>query len=129
MADITRLVDTSILVDYLRGKLTAERWLDNFAPGELGISVVTAVELMAGCENLREQNRLEKDLAAYPVVWVSNAISATAWEWYCQYRLGDGVGFFDCVIAASAHHLGVPVCTLNEKHFRPFPGTKVERPY
>jgi len=43
--------------------------------------------------------------------------------------MSEGVGFFDCLIAASAYHLDATVCTLNEKHFRPFPGVKVERPY
>jgi predicted nucleic acid-binding protein len=129
MADLTCLVDTTILIDFLRGNEAANAWLDRFADGELAISVITAAELLAGCRNRREQKQVESDLALYPMILVSSAISATAWEWYCQYRLGDGVGFFDCLIGASAHHLGATVYTLNEKHFRPFPGLKVERPY
>ncbi len=126
---ISRLVDTSILVDFLRGSKTAENWLDSFAPGELAISVVTAAELVAGCRNRREQNKVEKDLALYPMLWISSATSATAWEWYRQYHLSEGVGFLDCLIGASAYQHGIVVCTLNEKHFRPFPNTQVERPY
>jgi predicted nucleic acid-binding protein len=125
----SRLVDTSILVDFLRGSKIAENWLGGFASGELAISVVTAAELVAGCRNRREQNKVEKELALYPMLWISSGTSATAWEWYRQYHLSDGAGFLDCLIGASAYHHGVIVCTLNEKHFRPFPNTQVERPY
>ncbi len=126
---VSRLVDTSILVDFLRGSKTAKNWLDSFVPGELAISVVTAAELVAGCRSRREQNKVEKDLALYPVLWVSSATSTTAWDWYRQYHLSDGVGFLDCLIGASAYQLGLVVCTLNDKHFRPFPNMQLERPY
>jgi len=128
MAD-THLVDTSILIDFLRGNQAAKIWLDGFSPGELVISVITAAEIVTGCRNLREQKQVEKELALYPMVLVSGPISETAWEWYRQYRLSQGVGFLDCLIGASAYHTGLIVCTLNEKHFRPFPDLRVERPY
>jgi predicted nucleic acid-binding protein len=129
MDDVTRLVDTTILIDFLRGSETANAWLDRFADGELSVSVITAAELVAGCRNRREQKRVEENLALYPMIFVSSAISATAWDWYRQHHLSDGVGFLDCLIAASAHQYGITVCTLNEKHFRPFPDLLVERPY
>jgi predicted nucleic acid-binding protein len=53
---ITRLVDTSIVIDFLRGSEIAKNWLNSFQAGELAISVVTAAELVAGCRNRREQN-------------------------------------------------------------------------
>lgn len=123
------LIDTTILVDYLRGRKESQAWLGRFDEGELAISVITAAELLAGCRNRQEQKRLEAELEQYALVFTSNAISATAWEWYRQYRLSDGAGFFDCLIGASAYHYGLTVCTLNDKHFRPFPDLKVERPY
>ena len=129
MAEISRLVDTTILIDFFRGHEPAAAWLNRFAGGELAISVVTAAELIQGSRNRHEQKRLETDIASFSLVPISAQISETAWDWYRQYRLKDGVGFFDCLIGASARHLGVPVCTLNEKHFWPFPNLQVERPY
>ena len=128
MAD-AYLIDTTMLVDFLRGKKEAKEWLERFPEGELAISVITAAELLAGCRNKQEQRRLEEELERYSLILASNAISATAWEWYRQYRLSDGVGFFDCLIGASAHHYGLVICTLNDKHFRPLPDLQVERPY
>ena len=129
MADTLYLIDTTILVDFLRGKKEAKAWLEGFAEGELAISVVTAAELLAGCRNRQEQRRLEAELEQYDLILTSTDISSTAWEWYRQYRLSDGVGFFDCLIGASAYHYGLAICTLNDKHFRPLPDVRVERPY
>lgn len=129
MTDPIRLVDSSILIDFLRGNEAADNWLDGFNGGGLAISVVTAVELVTGCRNRSEQKQVEEDLSLYPMVLISTPISETSWDWYRQYRLSHGVGFFDCMIGASAYHMGMIVCTLNDKHFRPFPELQVERPY
>jgi len=72
---------------------------------------------------------VEKELAMYPMIQISGVISLTAWEWYREYPLSHGVGFLDSLIGASAHHYDLIVCTLNDKHFRPLPDLKVERPY
>lgn len=128
-AVLTRLVDTSILVDFLRGNLIAKNWLVQFSEGELAISVVTAAELIAGCRNRREQKQVEEDLEMYPMLWISGSVSAVALDWYRAYRLKDGVGFLDCLIGATAHQHGLTICTLNDKHFRSFPDVQVERPY
>ena len=125
----TRLLDTSIFVDYLRGNEACKEWLNNSVSNDLAYSIVTAAELLAGCRNRREQDMVEKELAIYPMIQISGAISLTAWEWYREYHLSHGVGFLDCLIGASAHHYGLVVCTLNDKHFRPLPDLQVERPY
>ena len=129
MSEITRLVDTSILIDFLRGNETALSWLNGFLPGELTISIITAAELLAGCHNRKEQKAIEKELARFPIIWVSGMESSYAWDWYRHYHLSHGSGFLDCLIAASAQQSNLIVCTLNDKHFRHLPGVQVERPY
>jgi len=129
MANATRLLDTSIFIDYLRGNEACKAWMGNFSTSELAYSVVTAAELLAGCRNSREQDIVEKELALYPMIHISGVISQSALEWYRQFHLSHGTGFLDCLIAASAHHYGLTICTLNDKHFRPLPDIKVERPY
>jgi predicted nucleic acid-binding protein len=128
MAEPSRLLDTSVFVDYLRGGETAKAWISESSM-ELAFSVVTVAELLAGCRNRREQEVIEKELALYPMVHLSGAISQTALEWYRQFHLSNGVGYLDCLIGASAYHYGLVICTLNDKHFRPLPELKVERPY
>jgi predicted nucleic acid-binding protein len=129
MGEILRLLDTSIFVDYLRGNAAARTWLGGFSTDEMAYSVVTAAELFAGCRNARERTAIEKELALYPMIHISGAISQTALDWYREYHFSHGVGFLDCLIGASAYHYGLTLCTLNDKHFRPLPDLKVERPY
>jgi len=129
MTDITRIVDTSIFVDYLRGNETAKEWMSNFPKGELAYSIITGAELVAGCRNRHEQELVEKELALYPMVHLSGMISVTAWDWYRQLHLSHGAGFLDCLIGASAHQYGLTICTLNDKHFKAFADLIVERPY
>ena len=129
MADAARLLDTSIFIDFLRGSDTTKAWIGDFSTGELAYSVITAAELLAGCRNRREQGLVEKELALYPMVHISGAVSQTAFAWYRQFHLSHGIGFLDCLIGASAHQYGLMICTLNDKHFRPLPDLKVERPY
>ena len=129
MAEAARLLDTSVFIDFLRGSDTANTWIGNFSTSELAYSVITAAELIAGCRNRREQDIVERELALYPMIQVSGAVSQTAFEWYRQFHLSHGVGFLDCLIGASAHHYGLIVCTLNDKHFRPLPEVRLERPY
>ncbi len=56
------LVDTDVLIWYLRGHGKAAQYLDTLAT--FGLSVVTYMELVQGCRNKDEMSRLKKDLAA-----------------------------------------------------------------
>jgi len=126
---VTRLIETSVLVDFLRGYSPARSWIDSLPEGDAAISVVTAAELLAGCRNRREQKAVEDELAGYPTIWDSEATSQLALDWYRQFHLSDGVGFLDCLIGAAAYQHSLVLCTLNDKHFRPFPDIRIEQPY
>ena len=45
----SRLIDTAILVDLLRGNALTQSWLDEQPQGAVVISVVIVAELLAGC--------------------------------------------------------------------------------
>ncbi len=40
-----------------------------------------------------------------------------------------GVGFLDCLIAATAYEKNVPIATLNDKHFKQLTDITIIRPY
>ena len=54
------LVDTDVLIWYLRGHEGAARFLEGLP--DLALSVVTYMELVQGCRNRKELERLTKDL-------------------------------------------------------------------
>ena len=126
---VTRLIETSVLVDFLRGHSPARAWIDSLPEGNAAISVVTAAELLAGCRNRREQKAVEDELAGYPTIWDSEATSQLALDWYRRFHLSDGVGFLDCLIGAAAYQHSLVLYTLNDRHFRPFPDIRIEQPY
>ena len=125
----THLIETSIMVDMLRGYPPARAWIDSLSRGQPAISFITAAELLAGCRNRREQQLVEKELAAYTLLWDSEAASRLALNWYRQLHLSHGMGFLDCLIGAAAHQFGLVLYALNDRHFSPLPGLQVVRPY
>ena len=50
-------------------------------------------------------------------------------EWYKNFHLSYGVGFLDCLIAATAYEKNVPIATLNDKHFKQLTDITIIRPY
>ena len=130
MATETRwLIETSIMVDLLRGVQSARVWIDSIPASDRSISVVTAAELLAGCRNRTEQRSVEREIAEYAIVWLTESISQSALSFYKKFHLSHNIGFLDCLIAATANQDGLRVATLNRKHYTPFADLVVARPY
>ncbi len=124
------LLDTSVLVDVLRYQPPAMDWLRQKPRDWVGgVSVISVFELLDGCHRLSEQRALERRIAEFTVLQVSESISELALRWYKTLRLSHGVGFMDCLIGATAKIHGLHVFTLNQKHFRPMRGLKAFVPY
>lgn len=129
MAETDWLLDTSILVDVLRGYAEARDWIDSIAEDHRFTSVITAAELVAGCRNRAEQRNIDRELKMYTLVWLDEDISQNALDLYRRFYLSHGIGFHDCLIAATAMRRNYRVATLNLKHFRIFLKVKANRPY
>jgi hypothetical protein len=95
----------------------------------MACSVLSVFELLAGCRNLREQRTTLRNLAGVEIVHVESGDSRDALRWYQAFHLSQGIGIFDCLIAATAVRLGCAIYTLNTKHFRIVPGLQVKQPY
>lgn len=131
MADPDGFVDTSVLIDLWRGTSPALNWLrDQSTVGHrLSISVIVAMELMDGARDSRERSRANKLLEPYPVWFLTPDDSRWAQIQHAKYKLSHSVGILDALIAAPAARLGVPIYTLNTRHFTPLPDVTVIRPY
>lgn len=119
------LVDTDVLIWYLRGHEGAARFLDGLP--ELSLSAVTYMELVQGCRNRQELARLKKDLSRRQaaILPVSEAISNRAAELVETHFLGDGLMLADALIAATAIEHGLSLVSANVKHFRPIQGLEL----
>jgi predicted nucleic acid-binding protein len=120
---MTVLVDTSVLIDHLRGDHAARDALaEAVARGDrLAASVVVKVEILAGMRP--EEERLTRRLLD-AVEWfpVTDPIAERAGELANRIlRSHPGVDPVDYIIAATATLHEAPLWTQNLEHFPVFP--------
>lgn len=60
---------------------------------------------------------------------VSESDCSDALNFLRRFRLSHGVGWHDCLIAATCLRKRLPVATLNDKHFSVFDDLEIVRPY
>ncbi len=124
------IVDSSIVIDYLRGHRVAQEFLDDLrARDELATHVVVVAEVLAGARNLQEMVEIDRALKVFRILPIAGGDSITSLELYKEHRLKDGVGWLDCLIAATCVRTSLPIATLNERHFQVFRQLRVMRPY
>ena len=122
-------LDTAILVDILRGYGPALAWSKTNAHSDLAITTITWMEVMVGVENAQKQRKTAHFLSGFPMEYVTRLDLDWAMKQLATYRLGCGVGILDCLIAAPAYRLQLPLYTRNLKHFTPLLGDLAQQPY
>jgi predicted nucleic acid-binding protein len=112
------LVDTDVLIWYLKGNLNARNEIDAL-PG-FHISVVSYIELVQGMRNKHELTCLRRALRAWntKIAYITEDISAKAMFYVEQYYLSHALQLADALISATAIANGFDVLTANTKHYR-----------
>ncbi len=125
---MSALVDTSVLIDYLRGHEGAADLLEGRrASAALHASEITRLEVLAGMRAAEEEPT--RGLLS-TLVWhdvdedVAEEAGALGRRWLPSHHGIDGA---DLAIAATAILTGAALLTLNVRHFPMFPGLR--RPY
>ena len=123
---MTALVDTTILIDHLRGREEAARLLLTlFSKRErVWAAVPSRSEVIAGIR-ADERSRMDDLFSILSWVDIDTAIADAAGELARQYRpVNPGVGVADYLIAAAAQSIDADLLTSNIKHFPMFAGLK-----
>jgi predicted nucleic acid-binding protein len=124
------LIDTDILVDDRRGLPNGVNFVAaQHAAGGIAISIVSAMELIAGCRDARDIRHLQTFLVAIAVVPLTGPVSIRALQWMEQFSLSNGLTIPDALIAATAYEQGLILYTKNLRHFQMLPGLQLFRPY
>jgi predicted nucleic acid-binding protein len=110
------VVDTDVLIDYLRDQPGAVAFLEG-CEQPLAVSVVSIAELYVGVREGEERVRLDAFVAAFEALPLEREAGVRAGLWRRQYGPSHGTGLADALIAASAHHAGATLATLNRRHF------------
>ncbi len=123
------LIDTSIMIDLLRGVYEAMNWIDKIEPENRLLSFITVAELIAGCRNQDEQKKIESEIKGYVLAHLDIEGCKQGLVLYKNFHLSHGVGFLDCLIAATAYRNNIQIVTLNDKHFKQMTGISIIKPY
>jgi predicted nucleic acid-binding protein len=124
------LLDSDIMIDLLRRYPAALTWFDSLADDEeLVLPGFVVMELIQGCRNKTEQEKLEKGLTAYEVIWPSPEICDTALTVFAQRHLQHNFGILDALIGQMAVGLDLALHTFNQKHYTAIPDLKTVQPY
>jgi hypothetical protein len=112
------LLDTDVLIDYLRGLSVAGNFLEKIMTDTAPyLSTITVAELYAGIKEGKERQLLETFLNVFEVINVDRQIACTGGLYRRDYGKSHGVGLADAMIAATAESVGAHMVTLNKKHF------------
>jgi predicted nucleic acid-binding protein len=110
------LIDTDVLIDYLRGQAQAVAYLEGRAETLL-VSAITVAELFAGVREGKERTSLSAFLSAFEVVAVDAVIAERGGLFRRDYGRSHSTGLADALIAATAEHVRAHLVTLNRRHF------------
>lgn len=110
------LLDTDILIEYIRGQKQAIVYVDEL-DGDLLVSAITVAELYAGARSNDEQQRLAEFLSGMLFIPVDRAVARQGGLYRQQYGKSHGTGLMDALIAATAEFVGASLITFNRRHF------------
>ena len=123
------LTDSDILIDASRGLGEAIEFLTSQRSAGSRISIVSAMELVAGCRNAKELSQVQQFLQRVAILPVSANISQSAYQLMEVFFLSHGLLIPDSLIAATAMAHGLTLYTKNVRHFGMISGLTVIRPY
>ena len=126
---ITALIETNVVVDVIRGYPPALAWLQAQNQPTLGITPIIWMEVITGGSNKIRRLRAAQFMAAFEMIYLTQADLDWAMAMQMRYELSHCVGMMDCLIASISHRLQVPLYTRNLKHLAPLVGNLAQTPY
>lgn len=117
------LVDTDVLVDFLRGERAAAAFVQTHAE-RIILSAIVVAELFAGVKGDAERAALEDLVSLFRVVPVTAEIAKAGGLYRRDYGKSHGVSLPDALLAATAKAENAALKTLNVRHYPMLEGLK-----
>jgi predicted nucleic acid-binding protein len=119
------LCDTNIFIHAFNGRQDTIDRLQEIGLEQVGLSVITVMELYQGMSNKVELAQLKRKIRYYDVVDIDVAISKLATTLIENFKLSHGLQIPDAIIGATATIYQIPFFTYNTKDFDFIPGIKL----
>lgn len=117
------LIDTDVLIDFLRGHPKAVALVQAYSTRIILSSLVVA-ELYAGVKGNEELRALDNLISLFRVVPVTRELARAGGLYRREYAKSHGVGLADAIIAATTSLENAELKTLNIRHYPMFKGLK-----
>jgi predicted nucleic acid-binding protein len=121
------LIDTDVLIWYLRGNKNAQNIVYENIPFK--ISVINYMELVQGMESKRELKLLQKYLRkrTVEIIQINETISTRAMFLVEDYFLSHSLELSDAIIAAASLERQEEILTANDKHYKFIPNIQITK--
>lgn len=123
------LLDTDILIDYLRSHPPAMEFLENMPKRNRHIAFISQFELLKGCMKKTDEKLIERFLRAFIIIPLLPNVSETALHLYHRKRWKVPMDIPDSFIAATALVKKFTLFSRNIKHYTGIAGLKIQSPY
>ena len=117
------LVDSDVLIDFLRGNDNAIRFIEEFSR-HIILSPIVVAELYAGVKGADELSALDNFVSLFRVVPISAETAKAGGLFKRDFGRSHGVGLADALLAATADIEKAELKSLNVKHYPMIKGLK-----
>lgn len=122
------IVDTTVILHYFRKNTAARAWVDA-QPARLSLTIITWLEVMQGSTGKASQSEAKSILSKFELLYLTTADQRWAMQQIERFQFSHHIGMNDCLIAAVAYRLGLPLYTHNLKDMTPLIGDLAVNPY
>ena len=112
----TLLVDTDVLIDFLRGSDKAISFIQKFS-SQIILSPIVVAELYAGVKGANELSILDNFVSHFRVAPITKDIARAGGLYKRDFGKSHGVGLADAILAATVEKEKAELKTLNVKHY------------
>jgi len=123
--DLNYILDSCILIDYLRGESGVYELIVKNEKIRLSMSTITMMELMIGALNKREVSYIQKAFKNIDIIYINEDISKIAENLITKYSKSHNLQIADALIAATSINIGATLITYNISDFRYIPNIRL----
>jgi predicted nucleic acid-binding protein len=124
---IDAILDTTVILHLYRKYQPALAWFNN--QQRYGVTSITWMEVMEGTSNKANQAQCKQILSQHDFLYQTSADQQWAMGQLERFQFSHHISKEDCLIAAVAYRLQLPLYTHNLKDMTPLIGSLAVQPY